>query len=815
MDDLDSKAAQNGNAPAFFIHELAPYRWELLNAPGLDSEERFARFTAALDALGDKRKAAHLPAFFQDIFSGTAVKFRDVVTLARFLDQVNSFTCTPGEDLGLSLEYLLQCTATQGENGQFHTPPHIIDFIVNCVQPCANERVLDPACGTGGFLVSVLKYVRAHDVSGKIPELRGFDITDLMVRLSKVNLYLHGISTPDIRAHDTLTDPEFWDEKADLILANPPFMTPKGGVAPHEKFRNNARKSEVLFMEYIAGHLSRNGRAAVIVPNGFVTNIQHTYADFRRQLNEDSLVAVVSLPAGVFKPYSGVKTSVLFLDRSLSRETDKVLFVKVNADGFELGNKRRATPRDNDLPAATKVLRAWFTQPTTGPNTGLSSEITQGPEKSLWTVVPRKVLLSKKYIGLSVERFAEVTPPDLEHPRVRLGDLCKAVSGGTPPRDNPEYWNNGAITWITSRHINKHHKIIGGERITEGGLRNSASRLVPAGTLLLATRVCVGKWTFLNEPIAINQDLTALTVRDERVLPDYMKCVASGLARRINCGAVGTGVRGVPRVFVDNLEIPLPPLDEQRRILAEVDGYQRLTDSARQILGSWVPRLEQSPDWPRVSLAELATFSYGYPATAQEQGEVRYVRISDIDKSGRLKNTGALYIPLDASARRHICQRGDVYIARIGFSAGKSLYFDSDNLSVFASYLIRVAFSGKMLPKFFWYFAQTADYAAQRDRLLTGGGQPHFNAEAIGQVEVPLPSLEEQREIVARLDAESEHIDSVRTLAASYETKITKILDKLWNGKQGDIDVPVDENLDDEVETDVGEESEAVALEQS
>jgi type I restriction enzyme M protein len=238
---------------------------------------------------------------------------------------------------------------TQGENGQFRTPRHIIDWIVACLDPQPTDKILDPACGTGGFLVSAYKHIlQKHTSRGSsIPgdklgheqrqrlyaNFTGYDITDLMVKLSKVNLFLHQFPSPTVHIYDTLSNDARWNEKADLILANPPFMTPKGGVTPHTKFRVPAKKAEVLFTDYIAEHLMPDGRAGIIVPNGIVATTQNAYVKLRRFLVEDSLVAVVSLPAGVFKPYSGVKTSILLLDKKLARKTDKILFLKIAADG--------------------------------------------------------------------------------------------------------------------------------------------------------------------------------------------------------------------------------------------------------------------------------------------------------------------------------------------------------------------------------------------------------------------------------------------------------------------------------------------------
>ena len=155
-----------------------------------------------------------------------------------------------------------------------------------------------------------------------------------MVRLSLVNMYLHGFSDPHIFEYDTLTSEDRWNEYADVILANPPFMSPTGGIRPHNRFSVKSKRSEVLFVDYMAEHLTPSGRAGVIVPEGVIFQSQNAYKQLRRMLVEECLVAVVSLPAGVFKPYAGVKTSVLLLDKSLAKRTDRIAFFKVENDGF-------------------------------------------------------------------------------------------------------------------------------------------------------------------------------------------------------------------------------------------------------------------------------------------------------------------------------------------------------------------------------------------------------------------------------------------------------------------------------------------------
>ena len=348
MDDLDEESVAMGGKRSFFTGSLAAYRWRALTAQTVSADERMTRFADGLELLGGGKKlrvpkkhgkkgeeeeidpAAHLPALFRDIFRNAFLKFRDGRILTLFLTELGGFAYSHSEELGNAFEYILQCMGAQGDNGQFRTPRHIIDFMVACLDPSPTDKILDPACGTGGFLVSAFKHILAQHTSpgstlpgdrlgheqrkGLYANLTGYDTNDQMVKLSRVNLFLHQFASPTIHIYDTLTNDARWAEKADLILANPPFMTPKGGVVPHTRFRIPAKKSEVLFTDYIAEHLTPDGRDGVIVPNGIVATTQNAYVKLRRFLVEDSLVAVVSLPAGCFKPYSGVKTSILFLD---------------------------------------------------------------------------------------------------------------------------------------------------------------------------------------------------------------------------------------------------------------------------------------------------------------------------------------------------------------------------------------------------------------------------------------------------------------------------------------------------------------------
>jgi type I restriction enzyme M protein len=166
-------------------------------------------------------------------------------------------------------------------------------------------------------------------------------------------MYLHGFVEPQIHEYDTLSSETRWQESFDCIMANPPFMTPKGGIRPHNKFSITAKRSEVLFVDYIAEHLNPSGRAGIVVPEGIVNTNQNAYKKLRRLLVRDFLVAVVSLPRGIFNPYSNIKTYVLVLDKSFAKKTQDILFLRIDDDGFDLGVQRKPHAF-NDIPFAMR-----------------------------------------------------------------------------------------------------------------------------------------------------------------------------------------------------------------------------------------------------------------------------------------------------------------------------------------------------------------------------------------------------------------------------------------------------------------------------
>ena len=587
MDDIDAESEELGGTRTFFAGAFARYGWAKLVHAGLGGHETLNLYAEAITTMPEN---PGIPPLFRDIFKNAFMPYRDPETLRAFLKVIDEFTYDHSERLGDAFEYLLSVLGAQGDAGQFRTPRHVIDFIVAVLDPQKDESVLDPACGTAGFLVSSYKHIlKANtdadgnstltpDDRGRLAaNFRGYDISPDMVRLSLVNLYLHGFAAPHVFEYDTLTSEDRWHERADVILANPPFMSPKGGIRPHGRFSVKSKRSEVLFVDYMAEHLTPAGRAGIIVPEGIIFQSQKAHEQLRKLLVEEFLVAVVSLPAGVFEPYSGVKTSILILDRALAKRADHVGFFKVEHDGYDLGAQRRPTER-NDLPRAEAEIGEYLRRSRAG-------ETVADFAPTLGQVVAKERVAADGDYNLRGERYRENGRRKSEFPLVTLDRVAK-ITAGNPAPQAKAYFKNGKFLFIRTSDVGKVHRsgdfFEAKDKVNQKAVDELGLRLSPPGTILFPKS---GASTFLNHRVLTSQaayvssHLACISCNQERILTKY----AYHLLCQIDAKGI-TPDQGYPSLRlkeIGNIKIPLPPLKVQREIVAEIEGYQKVIDKAQ------------------------------------------------------------------------------------------------------------------------------------------------------------------------------------------------------------------------------------------
>lgn len=249
-------------------------------------------------------------------------------------------------------EYMLNKLASAGQNGQFRTPKHIRDMMVELLQPTPDDTICDPACGTAGFLVSASEYIRKKYEDTMTPKqwehfagpaFSGFDTDRTMLRISAMNLMLHSISHPEVDYKDSVSKQNAITEKYTVCLANPPFKGTVDAESIHDNLKavTNTKKTELLFLALFLRMLKKGGRCACIVPDGVLFGSSTAHKSIRQELVENhQLRAVISMPSGVFKPYAGVSTAVLVFTKTGAGGTDKVWFYDMKSDGYTLDDKR-------------------------------------------------------------------------------------------------------------------------------------------------------------------------------------------------------------------------------------------------------------------------------------------------------------------------------------------------------------------------------------------------------------------------------------------------------------------------------------------
>ena len=805
MDDMDAESEELGGKRKFFTGDYARYGWAKLMAPSLGGHEMLGLYGEGIAKMPEN---PGIPALFRDIFKNAYLPYRDPETLKAFLKIIDEFSYDHSERLGDAFEYLLSVLGSQGDAGQFRTPRHIIDFMVEVLAPQKNETILDPACGTAGFLISAYKHILrtnssprpqagegpgergvAHstltpDDKGRLAKnFKGYDISPDMVRLSLVNLYLHGFTDPHIFEYDTLTSEERWNEFADVILANPPFMSPKGGIKPHKRFSIQAKRSEVLFVDYMAEHLTPTGRAAIIVPEGIIFQSQTAYKELRKMLVDNSLVAVISLPAGCFNPYSGVKTSILILDKSLARQSDTIAFFKVENDGFGLGAQRRAIKK-NDLPQVQAELAAYLHALRTGASTETTLSLTSTAQ-----IVPKEKIAANGDYSLSGERYRERVADAGHWPMVTLESVVTIQSGsrqrggaidaGIASIGGEQIDEKGDIRFDKMKYISEEHF----QGMTKGVLRSGDVLIVKDGAT-------TGKTGFFGHEMtaAVNEHVFILRAR-ELINPSYLyRCVRAEVfqdkLRPLIKGIIG----GISLEF-RGITIPLPPLEVQKAIVAEIEGYQEVINGARAVLDHYRPHIPIHPDWPLVELGEVIESKpkNGYSGSPVDYATNVKVLSLSATTLGKMDLSKFKYldeaIPLDSPCR---CRRGDIYLQRGNTKelVGTAAIFDTDDENyIYPDLMIRVrADPTKIQSHYLLTVLQSGPVRefVTRNAVGAAGSMPKINQGIVESIPIPLPPLATQRAIVAEIEAEQALVAANRKLITRFEQKIQATLARVW-----------------------------------
>jgi type I restriction enzyme M protein len=797
MDDMDKESEEFGGERSFFVGEFERFSWTKIFDPKLSGFDTINLYSEAIERLD---KNPNIPQFFRDIFKNAFLPYRDPETLKLFLKTINEFQYDHSERLGDAFEYLLSVLGSQGDAGQFRTPRHIIDFMVDVVQPKKNETICDPACGTAGFLISAYKHILAENTKRQkgdmfTPEERtrlmknfiGYDISPDMVRLSLVNMFLHGFQQPHILEYDTLTSEDRWDETFDVVLANPPFMSPKGGIRPHKRFTIQANRSEVLFLDYIAEHINpTSGRAGVIVPEGIIFQSSNAYKDLRKILVEDKfLYAVVSLPAGVFQPYSGVKTSILLMDKSLAKQSDKILFVKIENDGFGLGAQRKEQ-QTSELPDAVNLIEDFQTAIR-------SKDFSKFEEDAVLPLqaaaVEKERIAENGDFNLSGDRYKVNLQKYTKFEIIDLSEVAEIGAGNSAPQDE-DFFIDGKYPFFRTSDVGAVHispnLTVARDQLNDRGIRGL--KLFKKNTILFPKS---GASTFLNHRAMLGVDgyvsshLATIKPKKDEILPLFLFHLLKEIDARDLTNDINYPSLKISDVM--EIKIPLPPLTVQQEIVDKIESFQRIFNGAKQVIENYEPQIEILPDWDVVDFGDISDFKNGINYTKNSDGEfVKVLGVRDFKTN--------FYAPLDSFdtvqidgglAENYYLQPNDIVFVRSNGNQdliGRSVIIpEVDFKATFSGFTIRQRFlTDKADPLFFAYLLKTEDVRRKLINSGTGANIKSLNQTSLNELKLPLPPLEAQHEIVIQIEKEKKLVNANKELIKIYEQKIKDEINRLW-----------------------------------
>ncbi|MCI8617423.1 MAG: SAM-dependent DNA methyltransferase [Clostridia bacterium] len=348
------------------------------------------------------------------------------IVLQKVVTSIDKIDMSGRDTKGDLYEYLLSKLSTAGTNGQFRTPRHIIKMMVELMKPNSKDVIVDPACGSAGFLVEAGEYLRNNEENLFNHEeslqhfnntmFYGFDMDRTMLRISAMNLIQHGIENPNIEYKDSLSEDNSDESKYTLILANPPFKGSINSDITSKKLldmTNKTKKTELLFLALFLKILKIGGRCASIVPDGVLFGSSNAHKAIRKELIENhKLEAVISMPSGVFKPYAGVSTAILIFTKTNAGGTDKVWFYDMTADGYSLDDKRQPV-NENDIPDIIERYDNRFSE---------EEQNRLKTEKSFF--VTKEEIVNNGY-DLSINKYKEIIVEEKEYedPKIILKRL--------------------------------------------------------------------------------------------------------------------------------------------------------------------------------------------------------------------------------------------------------------------------------------------------------------------------------------------------------------------------------------------------------
>jgi len=785
----DNAMKLDSSAEMIFSGELKKYDWN--NLLILNADELFISLEEVLKKLPEITTNQTIKLLFRDAH----VKIYEKPTLRRLVHEIEKMfsdlerqsSLGHTDIFGDMYEYLLSKLSQAGTLGSFRTPRHIIKFMVDVIDPKKGETILDPACGTAGFLVAALKHLEEKHTSddykkeGRFPmnlltpserdfvykhTFTGFDSDAEMFKFGLMNLYLHHLEDPKIIRQNTLVDTAGDRTKWDVILANPPFSGALDKESVSEDLRMNTGATEVLFLRFMLDHLSSSGRVGVVVPEGVLFNVSQAHYKIREMLIDSGLWCIVSLHGDVFRPYAGVKTSILFFDKNLKDKNTSILMLKIKDDGFDHGGTKKPIER-NDLPVALKIVKTFSN----------GNQLTNNDDKIDYIVIDKNKILDNNELSLQQDRYPKISiATNSKWPKIELQEFCKFKKGSFSSTKTPPGIYPLVLTAKERKTANDFD--IDGEAVLIPLISSAGHGRASINTVHHQS----GKFALANLLAAILPDTKVCSANYLHLVLDSIK---DQIAKEKMSGAANVSMKIGQ---LSDIKVPLPPLKEQEIIVTEIDKYKKIIDGAKQMISKWAPIPEINLLWPIKKIGEVSELNPSKPKFNEWdfEKEVFFLPMSAIDRGSPNPITMERRKLKDVIKGYTYFANDDVLLAKITpcFENGKSGIVKIPEGVGFGSTEFVVIRANKkvVMPLWIWLFIYQNNFIEAGKPQMTGSaGQKRIPVRFVENYEIPVPDLQTQQQQILKIQADFDTINYLKNqVVPEFEEKIKKRIEEVW-----------------------------------
>ena len=724
-----------------------------------------------------------------DIF--TPLQIRDASILKEIMDKLDPLMLTDVDSdvKGDAFEYFLKAsTATKNDLGEYFTPRHIVKTMVRLVNPQIGEKVYDPFCGTGGFLIESFRYIynnmpRNPKTLAQLREetVYGNEITNT-ARITKMNMILAGDGHSNIKMMDSLANPV--EGKYDVVLANMPYSQKTKYGSLYDLPSTNGDSICVQHCMKAINSLSENGRMALVVPEGFL--FRKDLAKTREYLLENcQLQSIISLPQGVFLPYTGVKTDIIYATKvnqklKKSERRKDFWYFDVKSDGYTLDNHRRKLDTPSDISKYEEYRK-------------LDKDQTEDMLKVGFEIIPLDKVRQNSYI-LVGSRYRTTTTQS-KYEAVNFSEIATLTRG-------VNYQKSQQTTYRTNNII------LPADNITLTGELDIVKEIYVDETVSLPDEkrlkkddifICMssGSKEHIGKVAYIDQNTNCyaggfmgiIRTNPTKCLSKYLYfyLLASEKYRNeIKMLTQGANINNISST-INSIKIPLPSIETQKKIIEELNAYQQIIVGAKRITSNYIPFLNWDINRKlikKVKLGDITTIltGYAFPIKLQgRNGKIPFYKVSDMNTLGNEVEMydSNNYVSRDLAKEQkwNIAPKNTVIFPKIGaaIATNKKRILTQDSL--FDNNVMGIVCGEQILPKFLLYLLNSFDLT----QWASLANPPSISKDVVVDTEIPLPPLEYQQKLIDEIEESKKIVYETNKLIKLYTEKMKKIMQDMWS----------------------------------